>query len=111
MIRVGGDDKEEYYESDQGRQRYSLEIGDTSISLDWLSPAAMPFFMGAVWSETDGADSIDDVFAAGQQIFGPLMEMSMMSSADDMITNIRKADTNIEAIAEALIYTPFESYL
>ncbi|MFR8080100.1 MAG: hypothetical protein ACLU9L_10835 [Christensenellales bacterium] len=111
LIRVGGDDKEEYYESDQGRQRYSLEIGDTSISLDWLSPAAMPFFMGAVWSETDGADSIDDVFAAGQQIFGPLMEMSMMSSADDMITNIRKADTNIEAIAEALIYTPFESYL
>lgn len=111
LIRVGGDDKEEYYESDQGRQRYSLEIGDTSISLDWLSPAAMPFFMGAVWSETDGADSIDDVFAAGQQIFGPLMEMSMMSSADDMIANIRKADTNIEAIAEALIYTPFESYL
>ena len=111
LIRVGGDDKEEYYESDQGRQRYSLEIGDTSISLDWLSPAAMPFFMGAVWSETDGADSIDDVFAAGQQIFGPLMEMSMMSSADDMITNIRKADTNIEAIAEALIYTPFESYI
>ncbi len=111
LIRVGGDDKEEYYESDQGRQRYSLEIGDTSISLDWLSPAAMPFFMGAVWSETDGADSIDDVFAAGQQIFGPLMEMSMMSSADDMITNVRKADTNIEAIAEALIYTPFESYL
>lgn len=111
LIRVGGDDKEEYYESDQGRQRYSLEIGDTSISLDWLSPAAMPFFMGAVWSETDGADSIDDVFAAGQQIFGPLMEMSMMSSADDMISNIRKADTNIEAIAEALIYTPFESYL
>lgn len=111
LIRVGGDDKEEYYESDQGRQRYSLEIGDTSISLDWLSPAAMPFFMGAVWSETDGADSIDDVFAAGQQIFGPLMEMSMMSSADDMITNIRKSDTNIEAIAEALIYTPFESYI
>lgn len=111
LIRVGGDDKEEYYENDQGRQRYSLEIGDTSISLDWLSPAAMPFFMGAVWSETDGADSIDDVFAAGQQIFGPLMEMSMMSSADDMITNIRKSDTNIEAIAEALIYTPFESYI
>lgn len=111
LIRVGGDDKEEYYESDQGRQRYSLEIGDTSISLDWLSPAAMPFFMGAVWSETDGAESIDDVFAAGQQIFGPLMEMSMMSSADDMITNVRKSDTNIEAIAEALIYTPFESYI
>ena len=111
LIRIGEDDKEEYYQGDQGHQRYSLEIGDTSISLDWLAPASVPFFAGAALSQTDGADSIDDAFAAGQQIFGPLMEMSMMSSADDMLTNIRKADTNIDAIAEAILYTPFESYL
>lgn len=110
MLRVGDDDKQEYTEGDQGRQRYSLEIGDTSISLDWLAPTSIPLFFGATLSQAGDANSVKDVESLAQTFFGPMLDMSMMSSVDDAVTEIRKADTNISGVVSALLYTPFESY-
>lgn len=110
MLRVGEDDKQEYTDSDQGRQRYSLEIGGTSISLDWLAPTSIPLFFGATLSQVGDANSVKDVESLAQTFFGPMLDMSMMSSVDDAVTEIRKADTNISGVVSALLYTPFESY-
>lgn len=110
MLRVGEDDKQEYTDSDQGRQRYSLEIGGTSISLDWLAPTSIPLFFGATLSQAGNANSVKDVESLAQTFFGPMLDMSMMSSVDDAVTEIRKADTNISGVVSALLYTPFESY-
>ncbi|MDO5012621.1 MAG: hypothetical protein Q4E56_03870 [Pseudomonadota bacterium] len=42
----GDDDKEGDLESTQGRQDYSIEIGDMSFTIDWLAPVSLPFFVG-----------------------------------------------------------------
>lgn len=112
ILRVGADDdKEEYYQQGQGRQRYSLEVGDTSISLDWLAPASIPIFMGAALNETEGINSADDALKVAEQILGPAMEMSMVSSVDDLLTAVKKEETNLSSIISGLIYTPLESYI
>lgn len=112
ILRVGADDdEEEYYQQGQGRQRYSLEVGDTSISLDWLAPVSIPIFMGAALNETEGIDSADDALKVAEQILGPAMEMSMVSSVDDLLTTVKKEDSNLSSVINGLIYTPFESYI
>ena len=112
ILRVGADDdQEEYYQQGQGRQRYSLEVGDTSISLDWLAPASIPIFMGAALNETEGINSADDALKVAEQILGPAMEMSMVSSVDDLLTAVKKEETNLSSIISGLIYTPLESYI
>lgn len=112
ILRVGADDdQEEYYQQGQGRQRYSLEVGDTSISLDWLAPASIPIFMGAALNETEGINSADDALKVAEQVLGPAMEMSMVSSVDDLLTAVKKEETNLSSIISGLIYTPIESYI
>lgn len=112
ILRVGADDdEEEYYQQGQGRQRYSLEVGGTSISLDWLAPVSIPIFMGAALNETEGINSADDALKVAEQILGPAMEMSMVSSVDDLLTTVKKEDSNLSSVINGLIYTPFESYI
>lgn len=46
-IKGGNEDEEDEFESKLGFQEYSVRIGDVDISLDWLSPSAIPLFVGA----------------------------------------------------------------
>ena len=53
----GGDDDKEKYEQNQGKQTYSIQIGDNTYSLDWLAPTAIPLFIGAEIHELAQSDS------------------------------------------------------
>ena len=47
-ITTGDDDEDEEAERALlGGQEYAINIGDGSYTIDWLSPAALPLFMGA----------------------------------------------------------------
>ena len=44
----GDDEKKKKFDELQGHQEYALELPNgTSITLDWLAPEALPFFVGA----------------------------------------------------------------
>lgn len=98
-----------------GIQARSLNIGGISISLDWLSPAAVPFFTGVAVAEAwkdphkSAIDAVSDSIGA---MFQPLLEMSMLSSVQDLLDTMNYGDG---ASAENLIYAafvqPFFSYL
>ena len=86
----GEDDKEGKYDSQLGDMTYSIKIGDTSYSLSWLSPVAMPLFVGAnafeklVEQKEWNADVVMNTLA---QTLDPLSEMSFLSGLTGVLSS------------------------
>lgn len=96
----GKDDDEgrEAFDKLNGHQDYSLELPDgTSYTMDWMTPAAMPIFMGAQLFNVSDENGIDlkAIESALSSIGDPLIEMSMLSGVNDALGNIKYADNNI----------------
>ena len=94
-VRTGDDDREKEYNQDRGMQDYSLQIGDKSYTLDWAVPAAMPLFAGAAIMESagEGGSGFDAVMDAMGGISEVVLETSMLSSLNDLISNWSYADS------------------
>lgn len=92
-VRAGDDDKEEAFEKSMGKQDYALQIGDKSYTLDWAVPAAMPLFAGAaiMQSAEKGGSSFDAVVDAILGMQDVVLETSMLSSLNDLVSNISYA--------------------
>lgn len=103
---VGDDDKEGKYDLYLGTQAYSITIGDQNYSLSWLSPIAMPLFVGANAYETleeqQGWDmnATTDMLA---QTLDPLSEMSFLSSLDSALSSYDSGAGKFMAIGENAI--------
>lgn len=90
IVSLGGsdDEKERGFESLQGKQNYALNIGGHSYTIDWLSPAAMPFFVGAEFQKLleEGSDlAPKDMLEAVSKILDPVLEMSFMDGVQDSL--------------------------
>ena len=114
-IVTGGDDPDEKQQAMNdltGAQSYALNLpGGGSVTLDWLAPEALPFFMGVQLMNSMGengitADSITDVFSS---ISEPMLEMSMLQSLNDLIDNVSYAASNEKL--SGLLWSSIVSYL
>lgn len=79
----GDDDKKKKFEEMQGHQAYALELPDgRSVTLDWLAPEALPFFIGVnLWEETGGERAtLSDWMTSTKLVTEPLLEMSCLQS-------------------------------
>ncbi len=79
----GNDDKKKKFEEMQGHQAYALELPDgRSVTLDWLAPEALPFFIGVnLWEETGGERAtLSDWMTSTKLVTEPLLEMSCLQS-------------------------------
>ena len=87
---AGEDDKEGQYDYQLGEQAYSFNFNGNSYSLSWLSPVAMPLFVGAnayeQFVEKEDLDMNIITDALGQT-FDPLSEMSFLSGLDDVLSS------------------------
>ena len=96
VLKGGGsdDDREEYYDEMLGNQKYSLNIGDTNVTIDWLTPVSMPLFVGAelmnsiIETENDEDDDIsfEDILGAIGTAFDPLTNLSLLSGVNDALS-------------------------
>lgn len=98
-----------------GVQARSLNIGGVSISLDWLSPAAVPFFTGVsvadAWNDPHKS-AIDAVADSVGAMFQPLLELSMLSSVQELLDTMNYGDgASAENIIYGVFVQPFFSYL
>lgn len=98
-----------------GIQARSLNIGGVSISLDWLSPAAVPFFTGVsvadAWNDPHKS-AIDAVADSVGAMFQPLLELSMLSSVQELLDTMNYGDgASAENIIYGVFVQPFFSYL
>lgn len=84
------DDEADTFENGLGKNRYSLNIGNTSIDLSAFSPAAVPFIIGATIfemtdgeSDTDGTPLFSAIIGSLCEAIDPITEMSVISSFAD----------------------------
>lgn len=110
ILRGEGEDsdKEEYYRRDLGDQPYALYFGNKSYTIDWLSPAAMPLFMGVEFQkilsgESDSDNVFDAVLDFASQITNPLLQLSFLEGVNDTLTAAQESEYGmiVGAIANA----------
>jgi hypothetical protein len=101
VVRGHGDDddKENDFMELAGHQAYALELPNgTSVTLDWLAPECLPFFVGVnLWELTDGGDkpaTMADWLTAISQVSEPMLEMSCLQSLNDVFDSVGYASSN-----------------
>lgn len=111
----GDDDKKEKYDESLGNQAYSIQIGDTTYSLDWLAPAGIPLFVGAeahninksgknekssISNDDDKKskqiiDSLENWANAMSNSMSPMSEMSMISGLTSALKSYDQDSTKM----------------
>lgn len=100
------DEKKTKYDEDRGKQAFSLKIGDKTYTLDWLSPTAIPLFIGAELNNNiksseeeqtkeDILDKISNSIDAFSSAMNPMIEMSMLSGLASTIKSFSQGDTQV----------------
>jgi hypothetical protein len=93
--RGSDDEKERDFEKLNGHQTYALEIGDTSFTIDWMAPQAIPFFIGVnLWEMTSHGKQpvkLKDLLAAVGYATEPLVQMSCLQGINDIFDSVSYA--------------------
>lgn len=96
LARGTEDDEEQAaFDKMQGKQDFSIVLPDgSSYTIDWLSPASVPFFMGVAFSDAmaDGDITVGEFLKAIDTLTEPMIEMSMLQGVNDALDQIRFAD-------------------
>lgn len=102
LVQGSVDEETGKYNETLGTQAYSITIpGQGSYTIDWASPAAVPFLIGANLSQ-EGAD-LEDVLENPEKFSGqfadimlkaldPVSEMSLLSGVEDTLNAVRYSD-------------------
>lgn len=100
------DEEQQYFDELNGHQNYALELPNgTSYTLDWATPAAMPLFMGAELAElsTENGIELGDIFDALSTLTDPMLEMSMLSSVNELLEKLRYGETSVIDLGGSLL--------
>ena len=108
----GGDETQDALDDLTGKQNYALNLpGGGSITLDWLAPEALPFFMGVRLAESLGEDGItgDGMLSVLGAVAEPMLQMSMLQPLNDLIDSVSYVDSagKIPAIAGSALVSYF----
>lgn len=110
-----GDDKEKELEKLQGHQDYSLELPNgTSVTLEWLAPEALPFFVGVnLWETTqkEKGATLADWLEAIKNISDPMLEMSCLQGLNDALEAGTNAYSNDNSPLASVAIGAATSYL
>ena len=105
LTGANGDDKDDKYDSYLGKQGYSIKIGNKYYSLSWLSPTAMPMFVGAniheQFEEQKGWD-MNILSESLTKTLDPLNEMSFVSSLTDALNSYGSDNDKIKGMGESV---------
>ena len=100
---VGEEDnrRESKYRQQLGEQDYALNLDGGTYTLDWAVPAAMPLFAGAALAEAHREDQsfLDGLAAALNDTTQVVLETSMLSSLDQLLSGISYADNKVQYVA------------
>ena len=100
-------------EKAEGKQNFALNLKDYTVSLESFSPAAIPLLAGAGLYETMSKGNklepgaVVDTLGA---LLSPMVEMSVLSSVDSLITDVSYAKQGGEDILTAGIGSAAKSY-
>lgn len=110
LVRGHGDKEEEKnkFMELMGHQAYALELPNgTSITLDWLAPECLTFFVGVnLWEQTGKENdkvTLSSILDSVSMVTEPFMEMSCLQSLNDVFDAVGYAsDEGLDALPSAL---------
>ena len=107
-----GDDKDDQFSKLQGEQEYALKIGDTSYTIDWAAPAALPLFVGAeivdlYRDSKTGEVPLSKLLESLTNLSEPMVNMSMLQGVKEAIENVKFSKQEIPDI----IFNSIASYM
>ena len=81
-----------------GHQAYALELPDgKSVTLDWLAPECLPFFVGVnLWEQTAGEAedmTLSTLLNSVKMVSEPMLEMSCLQSLNDVFDAVGYASS------------------
>lgn len=107
----GGDDENQDRINDlTGQQNYALNLpGGGNVTLDWLAPEALPFFMGVELMDSLGqnGNTSESIMNALQSISEPMLELSMLQSLNDIIDSVSFSENKLGAMAASSVISYF----
>lgn len=118
LVRGHGDDddkKNDFMEL-AGHQAYALELPNgTSVTLDWLAPECLPFFVGVNLCELSGGNpeltTMADWLSALKMISEPMLTMSCLQSLNDVFDSVGYAKSNDVDPIVAAVATAATNYV
>lgn len=108
------DENQSGFDELTGHQSYALEMKDgTSVTLDWLAPEAIPFFVGVELynAALDGNLPPKEFFAALKNSTAPMLEMSLLQSLNDTVENAAYAKFSGGSVLGSLVSSALTNYL
>ena len=118
LVRGHGEDEEEErkFKEMMGHQAYSLELPNgTSVTLDWLAPEALPFFVGVnIWEAADGQKedvTLARIISSVTSISDPMLNMSFLQGINDLFESVGYASSNDTSALVAVLASAVTSYL
>ena len=107
ILKSGGKgDKEDKYLKDLGEQDFSVTLGDKTYDLSWLSPSAMPMFVGAAMFEKleeQEEMSPNVVIDTIMNTTDPLSSMSCIKSFTDTLQSYGKGNASLGTAAKNMV--------
>ena len=107
----GGDDEgQDQLNELTGQQNYALNLpGGGSVTLDWLAPEALPFFMGVELMDSlgQGGGTYESAMSALQSISEPMLELSMLQSLNDVIESVSFSENKLGGLASSALISYF----
>ncbi len=96
------DEEQDAFDKLQGAQDYSLVLPNgTSVTMDWLSPAAIPMFMGVALMDEIRSDGfeVSDVLDVIARLSDPMIQMSMLQGVNDTLDSVKYSDSSLGQVA------------
>ena len=102
-LKLSLDEPEDELEKLNGSQEYSVELFGKSITIDWLSPSAMPLFVGGAIAELFEKDSegfsFKTVLDAMMNIAEPVFNLSMLDGVNSLLSSASYGENGVVGLA------------
>lgn len=101
ILKSGNDDEDDEFREKLGEQEYAIRIGNNTYTLDWVSPSAIPMFMGAtvhdlMHSENeDNSNTLNSLMTSSAKALEPMTEMSMLQGLTSAITSYEQGSSKL----------------
>ena len=108
------DDRQQAFNDLTGHQNYALELKNgTSITLDWLAPEAIPFFVGAeLYNQgLDQGLQFKNVLSAVKNASAPMLEMSMLQGLNDTFESAAYAKNRGDSVLGSVVMSALTNYV
>lgn len=101
ILKAGNDGEDDEFREKLGDQEYAIKIGDNTYTLDWVSPSAIPMFMGATVhdlihsEEEDNFNTLNSLMTSSAKALEPMTEMSMLQGLTSAISSYEQGSSNM----------------